>query len=93
MSMDPIAQVLPAALASIVRRAPLSAGKVDFVWRTSVGPALARVTAVRLEDGVLLVEAQSPSWSLAIKRSSRIILSRLQDLLGAEAVRDIHLRA
>ena len=47
VSMQPIAQVMPNALAEIVRQAPLSHGKVDFAWRTTVGPAMARVSAVR----------------------------------------------
>jgi predicted nucleic acid-binding Zn ribbon protein len=93
MAMQPIGQVLPGALASIVRDAPLSPGKVDFAWRSAVGTALARASAVRLEDGVLLVEAQSSQWAAAIMRASPIILSRLQQLLGADAVRHLRLRA
>jgi hypothetical protein len=92
MRMQPVAQVIPGALAGIVRQAPLSPGKVDFAWRSAVGSALARVSAVRLEDGVLLVEAQSAHWRAAIMRGSPLILSRLQALLGPDAVRTIQLR-
>ena len=92
VSMQPIGQVLPRALADVVRHAPLSPGKVDFAWRSAVGPAMARVSAVRLEDGLLLIEAQTPAWGAAIMRSSRIILSRLQGLLGPEAIRELRLR-
>jgi predicted nucleic acid-binding Zn ribbon protein len=91
--MQPLGQLMPRALAEIVRGAPLSPGKVEFAWRTAVGPAMARVSAVRLEDGVLLVEAHTAQWSAAIMRSSRIILSRMQALLGADVIRDIRLRA
>ena len=90
--MEAIGQVLPRALAEIVRQAPLSAGKVDFAWRSSVGTAMARASAVLLADGVLLVETQTPQWGSAIRRSSKTILKRLQDLLGAETVREIRLR-
>lgn len=90
--MQPVGQLIPRALAEIVRQAPLSAGKVDFAWRTAVGPALARTSAVRLEDGVLLVEAQTAQWASAIAGSSRIILSRMQALLGDEQIRTIQLR-
>jgi predicted nucleic acid-binding Zn ribbon protein len=90
--MQPIAQVLPRALAEIVRLAPLSPGKVEFVWRTAVGPAMARGSAVRLEDGVLLVDAQTAAWGAAIRRGSALILTRLQAMLGPDAVREIRLR-
>jgi predicted nucleic acid-binding Zn ribbon protein len=90
--MQPIGQVLPRALAEIVRQAPLSNGKVDFAWRSAVGTAMSRASAVRLEDGVLLVEAQTSQWAAAIMRASPVILSRLHGLLGAEAVREIRLR-
>ncbi|HUR35485.1 MAG TPA: DUF721 domain-containing protein [Vicinamibacterales bacterium] len=90
--MQPIGEVLPRALAQIVRQAPLSAGKVDFAWRSSVGAAMARVSAVRLEDGVLLVEAQTPQWAAAVMRASPMILSRLRTMLGPEAIREIRLR-
>jgi predicted nucleic acid-binding Zn ribbon protein len=90
--MQPIGQILPRALAQIVRQAPLSAGKVDFAWRSAVGATLARTTAVRLEDGVLLVEAQSPQWGSAVMRASSMILGRLQAVLGADTIRQIRLR-
>lgn len=90
--MQPIGQVLPRALAEIVRQAPLSAGKIDFAWRSAVGPAMARTTVVRLEAGVLLVEAQTGQWGSAVMRASSIILTRLQSVLGAEVVTEIRLR-
>ena len=90
--MQPIGQVLPRALAQIVRQAPLSPGKVDFAWRSAVGSAIARVSGVRLEDGVLLVDTRHPQWAAAIMRSSPVILSRMQSMLGQEAIREIRLR-
>lgn len=93
VSMQPIAQVMPNALAEIVRQAPLSHGKVDFAWRTAVGPAMARVSAVRLEGGVLLIEAQTAAWGSAIMRTSPVILTRLRSLLGVDTVRELKLRA
>jgi predicted nucleic acid-binding Zn ribbon protein len=92
VTMQAIGQVLPRALAAIVRQAPLSPGKVDFAWRSSVGTTIARASSVLLVDGVLLVDTQTPQWAAAIRRSSKTILQRLQDLLGAETVRQIRLR-
>jgi len=90
--MQPIGQVLPRALARIVREAPLSAGKVDFAWRSAVGTAMARVSGVRLEGYVLLVDAQTAQWAAAIMRASPVILGRLQAMLGPDTVREIRLR-
>ena len=59
-------------------------GKVDFAWRSAVGTAMARVSNVRLEGSVLLVEAQTKQWAAAIMRSTPLILRRLQPMLGAD---------
>ncbi len=90
--MRPINQAMPGALADLLAAAPLSPGKMSFAWRVAVGPALERVTAVRLDDHVLVVEAASPQWAREVARSSSVILERLQTLLGAEAVRAIVVR-
>ena len=84
---------MPRALADLLSNTPLSPGKVDFAWRVTVGPAMSRGTAVRLEGTVLLVDAQSPQWSREVARSSPIILRRLQSLLGDGAVKEITVRA
>jgi hypothetical protein len=85
--MRPLSHAVPAALAQILRSAPLSDGKVSFAWRTAVGAALERVTAVKLENRVLLVETQGPQWSREIMRSSPVILARLLALLGPDVER------
>lgn len=92
VSMQPIAQVLPQALAQIVRQAPLSHGKVDFAWKSAVGPAMARVSEVRLEEGLLIVEAQTAAWGAAIMRATPLILPRLRALLGPDTIREMRLR-
>jgi predicted nucleic acid-binding Zn ribbon protein len=62
--------------------APITAGKVGFAWGIAVGPAVARVSAVRLDGDVLIVEATSEQWVTEIKRSRTVILSRMQTLVG-----------
>jgi hypothetical protein len=47
---------------------------------------------VKLEGGVLLVEATSAQWGLEVKRSTPVILSRLQSLLGDGVVSAIFIR-
>jgi predicted nucleic acid-binding Zn ribbon protein len=83
---------MPGALAEIMRAAPLSAGKVDFAWRAAVGGAVGRVTAVRLEGRVLLVEAISTAWAREVRRCSPVILARLQSLLGTDTVATLTVR-
>lgn len=91
--MIPIRHVVPAAVASIIRKAPLTPEKVAFAWRSAVGAAIDHVTSVRWEDGVLVVEARDRAWQQEIRRSSGLIQSRLDAALGAGAVRRIVVRS
>jgi len=90
--MRPLSQALPGALAELLRDAPLSPGKVNFAWRAAVGAGVERVTAVRLEGGVLVVEAASTQWAHEITRSSPLILARLKMLLGRDTISRIVVR-
>ncbi len=90
--MRPLNSALPGALAELLKDAPLSPGKVAFAWRAAVGPALERETSVRLDNGTLIVDAASAQWAREVRRSSSIILNRLQNLLGAHAVTSISVR-
>jgi hypothetical protein len=84
---------MPTAVAELMRGAPLSPGKVEFAWSIAVGPSLQRVTAIRLEEGVLVVETASAQWSAEVRRSAPVILARLQNFLGAATVTRIDVRA
>ncbi|HXD75430.1 MAG TPA: DUF721 domain-containing protein [Vicinamibacterales bacterium] len=83
---------LPGALAELLKGAPLSDGKVSFAWRAAVGPALERETRVKLENHILIVDAASGQWAREVRRSSSIILNRLQTLLGSGVVTSISVR-
>ena len=91
--MQPLTQVIPGALVALLRDSPMSPGKADFAWQVVVGPAMARVTSVRLEADVLLIDAQTPAWGREIRRGSSLILKRLQSLLGPRVIREIVVRA
>jgi predicted nucleic acid-binding Zn ribbon protein len=84
--MLPISAGLPGALVELLRGSPLSDGKVTFAWKAAVGPAIDRVTHVKLEHKVMLVETASAQWSQEVMRSSSTILRRLQSLLGTDVV-------
>jgi Dna[CI] antecedent DciA-like protein len=91
--MHSLAHLVPSALMELLRAAPLSDGKVAFAWRAVVGPALERATAVKLDGQALIVETSSLEWSREVRRSSPIILARLQKFLGRDTVTSISVRA
>jgi predicted nucleic acid-binding Zn ribbon protein len=91
-TVRPLQHALPGAISALLRAAPLSDGKVTFAWNAAVGPALERVTTVKLERTVLLVETTSAQWSREIQRSSGVILTRLQSLLGKDTVTSLRVR-
>jgi hypothetical protein len=90
--MRPLIHAVPGALMELLRGTPLSDGKVTFAWNAAVGPALERVTSVKLERGVLIVQTVSPQWSREIHRSSGVILKRLKSLLGDDTVKRLEVR-
>jgi len=90
--MRPIVHAVPGALVELLRGAPLSPGKVGFAWRAAVGPAVDRVTAVTLDGRVLVVEASGLQWAREVTRSADLILTRLQTLLGKDAITSITVR-
>jgi len=86
----PANKVLPAVVAEVVRKAPLTDDKVTFAWRLTVGPALAKATTVRLgSNGTLHVTAESPAWNDAIRASLGMIRSRLAHYLGDDTVKSV----
>ena len=91
--MQPLSDALPRVLAEVLRQSPNSPAKVDFAWKAAVGPAVGRVTAVRLEGTVLLVESSTSAWTREVRRSSHVILKRMQTLLGPNIVTEISIRA
>lgn len=90
--MKRLTHAVPGALMELLRGAPLSDGKVTFAWNAAVGPALERVTTVKLERTVLIVDAASAQWSRELERLRDVILARLQALLGKDAVSRLEIR-
>ena len=83
-------RIIPGVLSDVIRKAPLCPEKIEFAWRASVGAAVDRVTKVRLDDeGVLHVTAADANWAHEVKRSSRLIVSRLEALLGGGVVKQM----
>ena len=89
--MLPIQQLGSSVLAEIVRRQPPSAARTSFAWQLAVGPALARTTTATLADGVLTVHMSDARWGQEISRARNVVLTRLQHLLGVDAVRSLRI--
>jgi hypothetical protein len=87
--MQPIQHLAGGVLAQLIRRQPESPARTQFAWQLVVGPALARVTTVSLDQGVLNVRAADPRWLKEIERARGAILPKLQSILGAGAVTKI----
>ena len=81
---------MPAVVAEVIRKAPLTDEKVSFAWRLAVGPAVGKATTVRLaSNGTLYVKAEAPAWNDAIAKSLGLIRSRLAHFLGDAAIQKI----
>jgi predicted nucleic acid-binding Zn ribbon protein len=88
--MVPAHTAIPRVLAEVLRNAPLCPEKVAFAWRATVGPAVARMTTVSLDaEGVLHVKSTERAWTTEVRRSSKLILARLEVLLGPGTVKRI----
>ena len=86
----PLQHFSSGVLAEVIRRQPSSPARTALAWQIAVGPALARATTVELVDGVLTVRSSDTRWALEIKRARGMVLTRLQDLLGASAITSLH---
>jgi predicted nucleic acid-binding Zn ribbon protein len=85
-------RVIPAVLAEVIRKSPLCPEKVDFAWSSAVGPAMKRMSSVRLDEhGVLHVTASDAHWAREIKRSRGLLLARLERMLGQGTVKRLEL--
>jgi hypothetical protein len=87
--MIALQRVMPDAVASVIRKAPLTPDKVAFAWRTTVGAAVERATSVELRGRTLHVRAKDATWRREIARSSGLIRTRLATLLGDDAVSEV----
>ena len=82
--------VAPQALGELLKRQPISHGKVQFAWLSAVGPTMARVTSVALDSaGTLHVTTESEHWRRETMRSTVVIKRRLSSLLGASVVKKL----
>lgn len=90
--MQPTQNCIAGSLATLLRSQPDSPGRTALAWRAVAGAAMARATEVRLEaNGLLHVRSTDPHWHREVDRGRAVLLNRMQELLGARAVREIRI--
>ena len=93
-SMTPLQGCVPAVLAKLLNRQPHSSAKVLFAWRAAVGDAISAATKINLTPGgPLEVRTTSQHWRNEVQRSKRVILGRLQAMLGHQRVTHLAITA
>jgi hypothetical protein len=90
--MRSLVHIVPSALVQLLRQVPMSQQKLEFAWGAAVGRAVERVTRVKIEGDILVVDTTSAQWVREITRASPLILQRLHGYLGASAVAGIEVR-
>ena len=84
----PITASLDSVMRSLRGTDRVQIGGVFGRWDDAVGDAVAaHVRPVRLDDGVLTVEADDPAWATQVKFLSSTIITRLADVAGVRIER------
>ncbi|HSL21603.1 MAG TPA: hypothetical protein VK886_08705 [Vicinamibacterales bacterium] len=80
--MKAVPQFASAVLADIIRRQPLSPGKVSLAWQIAAGPQLARMAEADFQaPATVRLRPKDARWAAAIERSRAVIAERLGGLL------------
>lgn len=84
----PISRSLDSIMKSLRGTDRIQIGGVFGRWDEAVGPAVAaHVRPVRLDEGVLIVEADEPAWATQVKFLSGTITTRLAEVAGVQIER------
>ena len=84
----PISRSLDSIMKSLRGTDRIQIGGVFGRWADAVGPTVAaHVRPVRLDDGVLVVEADEPAWATQVKFLSGTITARLAQVAGVQIER------
>jgi predicted nucleic acid-binding Zn ribbon protein len=67
--------------------------KVFGAWPQAVGPEITRQARPKAyRNGILFVETRHPLWTSELSSKRHLILRKLNQALGQDAVKDIHFR-
>jgi predicted nucleic acid-binding Zn ribbon protein len=81
----PISRSLDSIMKSLRGTDRIQIGGVFGRWDEAVGPTVAaHVRPVRLDQGVLTVEADEPAWATQVKFLSSAITARLAEVAGVD---------
>ncbi len=76
-------QFAASVLSEVIRRQPLSPGKVGLAWQMAAGPQLARAADAAFEAPCTIrVRPKDVRWAAEIERSLPVLTDRLNALLG-----------
>jgi hypothetical protein len=74
-------------VAELLRRQPMSAGKVGLAWQMAAGPQLARAAEATFEaPATVRLRPKDARWAAELDRSRPMLLERLNALLGLPAL-------
>ena len=91
--MRSIGSALPKTLASLGITRRTREAQALWLWPQVVGEHLARETkALKLTGGTLLVTASSPALAHQMHLERSLLIDRLNERIGARAVREIRFR-
>jgi predicted nucleic acid-binding Zn ribbon protein len=84
----PLSRSLDSVMKSLRGTDRIQIGGVFGRWDDAVGETVAaHVRPVRLDDGVLTVEADEPAWATQVKFLTATITSRLHEVAGVHVER------
>lgn len=84
----PISKSLDSIMKSLRGTDRIQIGGVFGRWDDAVGATVAaHVRPVRLDQGVLTVEADDPAWATQVKFLASTIMSRLEEVAGVQIER------
>lgn len=84
----PISKSLDSVMKSLRGTDRIQIGGVFGRWDDAVGPTVAgHVRPVRLDQGVLTVEADDPAWATQVKFLAGTITTRLAEVAGVRVER------
>ena len=90
-SPRPLAGALGELTAALAPATPL--GRIQEVWGEAVGPAIAGAARpVAEREGVVTVACEAAVWAAELELLATELVPRLNDLLGAETVRELRCR-
>ena len=88
---EPIGKILADVVRDLGLSKKLSEQRAVVEWSEIVGRRVAEhATALRVDNGRLFVEVDSPVWSQELTLMKRKILRQINDRIGRKAIDNIH---